>query len=88
MTIDLPRLAARLGELNLLQQSFADMDKAAILALCRAVLESVDTQECPWKYVCDQVPSYKARCKGVEKCARAVEFARLHIPKKGWRQES
>lgn len=79
--ISLPNLAARIDKLGLMQKAFFDLTQAEIEALCQAVLDSVDT-DCPWLYVCKQIPSYISKCKGPDKCQRAIYFAQNSIPKK------
>lgn len=79
---NLPKLAEKLNKHGLMQKAFYDMTEKEITLLCQAVLDSVDTT-CPYLYVCNQIPSYKAACKGdVDKCKRAIYFAQNSIPKK------
>ena len=78
---NLPKLADKLNKHGLMQKAFYDMTEKEIMLLCQAVLDSVDA-ECPWLYVCKQIPSYIAKCKGEDKCQRAIFFAQNSIPKK------
>lgn len=80
--IDLPKLADKLNARGIMQKAFFDMTEEEVTTLCKAVLESI-TADCPWQYVCDQVPAYKAKCKGSpDRCDRAVHFGKKRIPQR------
>ena len=79
--IDYKLLFARMEDKGLTDLSFAEMNKKQMKSLVETILSCMAT-ECCYKYICEQVPSYMAKCTGDDKCKRLVYFAQNKIPKR------
>lgn len=79
---DLAQLAYRIDQAGLMHRSLHEMTPEEVERIISMIHECTGT-DCCYAFICQQIPSYITKCKGVDKCQRAIYFARNKIPKQG-----